>query len=97
MLVVVSAENGKIVAPNHARLKLKLDAAARFKVSPAANCDFVRVSADYFFRNEPVGSIVRTVPITGRPASEPDHPPVANLFWPVLEAVRARRSTSFSW
>jgi hypothetical protein len=90
MLVVVSAENGKIVAPNHARLKLKLDAAARFKVSPAANCDFVRVSADYFFRNEPVGSSARTVPIAGRPASEPDHPPVANLFWPVLEAVSGK-------
>jgi hypothetical protein len=87
MLVVVSAENGKIVAPNNARLKLKLDAAERFKVCPAANCDFVRISADYFFRNEPAGSIVRTVPIAGRPVPEPDHPAIPDLFWPVLKTV----------
>jgi hypothetical protein len=56
-------------------------------VRPAANCDFVRVSADYFYRNEPVGSIVRTVPIAGRRAPEPDHPPIADLFFPVLSTV----------
>ena len=88
MLVVVSAENGKVVTPNNARLQLKLDAHASFKVSPAANCDFVRISADYFFRNEPVGSIVRTVSIAGRPLPpDPDHPPIADLFWPVLKTV----------
>jgi CHAT domain len=87
MLVVVSAENGKIIAPNNARLKLKLDAAEKFTVRPAANCDFVRVSADYFFRSEPVGSIVRTVPIAGRPVSDPDNPANSDLFFPVLNTV----------
>jgi hypothetical protein len=87
MLVIVAAENGQIIAPNHARLKLKLDAAAKFTVRPAANCDFVRISAEYLFRDEPVGFIVRTVPVAGRPSPEPDHPAIPDLFWPILKTV----------
>ena len=87
ILVFVSAQNGQVDDPNFARLKLELDASAKFTIRAAANCDFVRVTAKYFFRNEPAGSIVRTVPVAGRPAPEPDHPPVPKLFWPVLKTV----------
>jgi hypothetical protein len=87
LLVVVSAENGRIIEPNYAQLKLRLDARAKFSVRPAADADFVRLSVNYLFRNNPVGSIVRSVAIAGRKQAEPDDPEIADLFRPTLTAV----------
>jgi hypothetical protein len=87
MLVIVAAENGTILSqPNHARLLLKLDAKATFKVLPAADAPYVRLSAEYLFRNETVGLIVRTLALAGR-APPPPEPADADLFWPVLQAI----------
>ena len=90
MLILVSAVDGQVIGDNYAPLKLKLEATAEFKIQPAAGCDFVRVSAMYFFRSEPVGSIVRTVSIAGRPARDPVHPPIPDLFRPVLRTVNRK-------
>lgn len=87
LLVIVSAENGHVREPNHAWLKLKLDAAAKFTVRPAPDADFVRISAEYFRGINLVGSIVRTLAVAGRPRPEPDDPAIDELFWPVMRNI----------
>lgn len=87
MLVIVAVENGKILSqPNHARLPLKLDAEATFKALPAVDASYVRLSAEYLFRNEVVGTIVRTLAVAGRPAPK-EEPEDKDLFWPSMQAI----------
>ena len=89
ILVLVAAENGKILStPNYKRLELQLDARTVFKVLPAADAPFVRLSAEYLFRNEPVGSIVRTLAIAGRTLPEQDQTS-RDLFSPLMKAIAA--------
>lgn len=87
MMVVVAPINGKVVGDNVARLKLKLDAAAKFTIEPDEGCDSVTVPATYLFRGEPVGSVARTVMIAGQPAEAP--PPILEVFRPVVSTVKS--------
>jgi len=85
MLVVVSVLNGQVADPNYARLPLDRTAKATFTIRAAADAESIRISASYLFRNNPVGSIVRTLQVVGRKPPEPDDPPVADLFRPMLQ------------
>jgi hypothetical protein len=88
MLVVVAAEHGTIVSPeNHSRLALRLDAKATFRALPEPGAPFVRLSAEYFFRNELAGMVAHTLAVAGRPPPEREEPEEEDLFWPTMVAI----------
>ena len=63
LLVVVSAEGGRIVGDWFAELPLQVAAEHRFEVEATADASALVLRAQYLFRHRPVGCIAKTVPL----------------------------------
>jgi hypothetical protein len=86
MLVLVAAKGARIVGTNSARLELTLSAAAQFTAAPATGVQSVEISAEYFFRNEHVGTVVKEIALKGnQPVSLPMI--TQDLYAPMLLAI----------
>lgn len=88
LLVVVSAEGGRIVGDWFAELPLQVAAEQRFEVEVSDDARKLVLRAQYLFRHRPVGCIAKTVrlqsatdvsPAAPAPARGPTHEPAPGL------------------